>query len=125
MWLEKISYLDKILLVVLMVSVLFKIIYEIICWSIVRKYTRDKKGKSQCIYLSNKNGTQKCFFSKMTADNNYSCKKRKCSTYKTVDLTINDIKEGNKFVFFITLFINWISQLSSIILIIRTLINSL
>lgn len=117
--------LDKVLIVVLILSLLCKGIGEIICWIVCKSYNRDKTYKKPCIYLASGKIHEcklpKCKSKYFTSER---CNKKKCPGYRTSNYSIEQIKTVRKWPFIILTICKWISELSTVLLIFRTLLNS-
>lgn len=122
----KIQLLDQILLIVLTVSVIAKGVYEIVCWHLCKHYNTDKHYKEKCIYLANEN-KQECQLVKCKEKYfvNKKCNKEKCPGYRISNFSIEDIKQLHKFWFLLCNTLKWVSEIATVILIARTLINSI
>lgn len=122
----KLTLLDRVLLIILILALLFKAITEIVCWVICKDFNTDKSYKKPCIHL--KSGkTHDCSLSKCKTKyfQNEGCKKQKCSGYRTSNYSIEQIKQIYKFPFYTVTMCKWISELSTVLLLIRTLFNTL
>lgn len=117
--------LDRVLLLILFFSLLFKLLGEVVCWLVSKNFNKDKMCNKPCIYLESKKKHDckipKC---KVKYFINEQCNKKKCPGYRTSDFAIEEIKSINKWPFIILTACKWISDLSAVLLIIRTLLNS-
>lgn len=117
--------LDQILFIILVVSLLAKWISEIVAWVICRKINTDKTHDGKCIYLDSEQ-KDKCsipFFQKKYFKNRH-CNKIKCPGYRVRNYTIDQIKQIYRVPFWILTFLKAVSELSAVILIVRTLLFS-
>ena len=125
LWFFDLALLDKILIIILGISIFAKWIGDLLTWFMCRRLNRDKSCKKQCIYLNTENDhdctlevyRQKYFI-------NHGCSKKRCPGYRTSNNSIDDLKKLYKWRFLILAIFKWISEISTIILIIRTLIIS-
>ncbi len=121
----QIDLLDKILLIILILSLLFKGVGEIVCRAICKNFNTDKTYSKQCIYLvSGKTHDCKLQKCKKKYFKDEKCNKEKCVGYRTSEYTIEQIKLLHKLPFILMTSFKWISDLSTILLIIRTLLIS-
>lgn len=128
-WLQEtfgsLESLDKILFLILIISLLCKGLGEIICWVICKNFNVDKKYKKPCIYLvSGKKHECKLLKYKTKYFSSELCNKEKCPGYRTTNYSIEQIKTVRKWPFIILTICKWISDLSTVLLIFRTLLNS-
>ena len=122
---NRLNNIDKSLLAVLLVSLFFKYANSIIIFIVLKNKTKDKERSKKCIHLIVQDKQQYCehdYFSNKYFINN-KCEKKKCSGYKTSNFTINDLKESNIWWSMFISISNTTAELSSIILIIRTLLT--
>lgn len=122
----RLTVLDRILLVILIISLLFKGITELVCWAICKRFNKDKTFKKKCIHLKSEKmhhcNLPKCkekFFKEE------GCNKKKCPGYRTSDFSIEQIKHIYCFPFWAVTFSKWTSELSTVLLLVRTLFNTL
>ena len=121
----KIDLLNQILLLVLIISLFFKGIGEITCWVICKNFNVDKTYTKRCIYLiSGQTHDCKLLKYKKKYFKNEECSKEKCPGYRTSEFSIEEIKKISKFPFILLTTCKWISDLSAILLLIRTLFNT-
>lgn len=121
----KLDCLDCVLLLILLFALLCKGMVEIICWCISKNFNRDKNFRLPCIYLNTQNNhdcrllkyKEKYFVSER-------CNKNKCPGYRTSSYSIEEIKLISKWPFVILTACKWISELSTVLLIIRTLLKT-
>lgn len=121
------DYIEKSLLIILILSILFKGIGEIICWIICKNFNKDKTYSKPCIYL--KRGKKhdcelQTFKNKYFILTSEECDKENCPGYRTSNYSIEEIKSLKKIPFAILTTCKWIADLSSILLIIKTLFNT-
>lgn len=119
--------LDRVLLIILLLSLLCKAIWEIVCWNISKYYNKDKKHILPCVYLeTTKKHNHNCKMVKYKEKYfiNECCNKSKCPGYRTSNYFIDEIKSISKWPFIVLTVVKWISDLSAVVLIIRTLFNS-
>ena len=125
-WLLRIDLLDRILLIILIVSVIAKAISEFICWYLCKKHNTDRKHQAKCVYLKSVGMEQDCNLNK--CKNKFfigeKCNKKRCPGYRTSNHTIDEIKQIYKFPFISVTLLKWISELTTILLVIRTLLNN-
>lgn len=121
----KLECLDQILLLILIFSLLCKGIGVILCWYISKNFNRDKTRKRPCIYLDTRKKhdckVPKCKEKYFVSE---CCNKKKCPGYRTSDYSIEEIKSISKWPFMVLTICKWISDLSAVLLIIRTLLNT-
>lgn len=124
-WFCNLQLLDRILFVILIISLSAKWIGDIVCWIFCRRFNRDKEYKGKCIYLDSKS-IDSCsvpIFNKKYFENRH-CNKNKCPGYRVSNYSIDEIKQIYRIPFLILTLIKLVSELSTVILIIRTLLMS-
>ena len=124
-WFFEMTLLDRILIIVLGTSLLAKWIGDLLSWHACKRLNRDKSGTKQCIYLNTENDHE-CTLERFSERYfiKHGCDKKHCSGYRTSNISIEDLKKLYKCRFLILTIIKWISETSTIILLIRTLIIS-
>lgn len=122
---NSLALLDQILFIILVVSLLAKWIGDIVVWVICRKLNTDKTHVGKCIYLDSQQEDNCSIptFEKKYFKNRH-CNKKSCPGYRVWNYTIDQIKQIHRVPFWILTFIKSVSELSSVILIIRTLLLS-
>lgn len=124
-WFVNMALLDQILIIVFSVSLLAKWIGDLTSWHVCKQLNRDKNGDKQCIYLDTDNDHEcrlEVYNKKYFV--NHKCDKIHCAGYRTSSLSIDELKTIYKGRFLFLTIIKWISEISTFVLIIRTLIIS-
>lgn len=121
---------DLILIIVLIISFISKIIMQLILKSLYKKNNKDCEFKRPCIYLdsffSQTSVSQRCRWSRLSKKYflNERCQKERCPGYKTENFSIEEIMQLNRKNSFLLMFFDVLSQLSTVIILIRTLLSS-
>ena len=117
--------LDQVLFVILVVSLSAKWIGEIIAWIICRRMNSDKTYVGKCIHLDSQR-VDNCSIPTFKKKHfiNQRCNKKACPGYRVWNYTIDEIKQIYRIPFLALTFLKSVSELSSVILIIRTLLLS-
>ncbi len=120
---NSLELIDKILLIVLVVSLVAKLIGDIASWIICRRLNTDKTYACKCIHLDSQqhdNCSIPVFKKKYFKEQH--CNKKACPGYSVSSYSIDQIKQLYKFPFWILTILKSVSELSTIILIVRTLL---
>lgn len=117
--------LEKVLLITLIISLLCKGVVEIICWVTCKNFNRDKSHIKPCIYLK-RGKKQDCNLQEFKHKHFLSeeCNKQKCPGYRTSNYSIDEIKSLKKVPFITLTICKWIADLSTVLLIIKTLFSA-
>lgn len=125
-WLLKIDLLDRVLLIILIVSVIAKAISEFVCWYLCKKHNTDRKHQEKCVHLKSVGIKQDCSLNKCKSKFfiGEKCNKKRCPGYMVSNYSIDEIKQIYKFPFILVTILKWTSELTTVLLIIRTLLNN-
>lgn len=124
--LQSLSTIDQILLIILCISLLLKIIKEIVSYALTW-FLEHKKGSGACKSLKIDQKDVKCSHP-LYAEKNFQqhgniCSHKDCPGYRSKDIETNDIFKSHWLLSIIIVVVDWGIQLPSVILIIRTLLE--
>lgn len=121
--------IDRTLLIVLAFSLLLKLGKDIV-WLILRNPRQlfRSEDHGQCYYLIDERGVYKCcnpFYCNSFMANGQKCPKRRCKGYYVPQIAerVSSAIENNRPISIIFALIDWVANLTSVILIIRTLLE--
>lgn len=121
---SNLGLLDKTLFFIVLISLIAKLALDIVCRHIQKKYNIDPEYKKPCVFLQ-KGKLHDCSIYKYRKKYfiNNGCNKRRCPGYRTKNSSIEEIKQIYKWPFVFYTLIKWVSELSTVILIFRTILK--